>query len=65
MYTNHVTRVSWNGICCAEFLVKQDGVISPVLISIYIDKLKLQLSKSGLGCLIGQVSLVLLHTLTI
>ena len=61
MYTNHVTRVSWNGICSAEFLVKngvkQGGVISPVLFCIYIDKLLLQLSKSGLGCFIGQVFL--------
>ena len=39
MYTNHVTRVSWNGICSALFLVKngvkQGGMISPVLFCIY------------------------------
>ena len=39
MYTNHVTRVSWNGICSALFLakngVKQGGMINPVLFCIY------------------------------
>jgi len=59
MYTNHVTRVSCNGICSAEFLVKngvkQGGVISPMLFCIYIDELLLQLSKSGLGCFIGHL----------
>jgi len=35
MYTNHVTRVSWNGICSRPFVVgngvKKGGVISPIL----------------------------------
>jgi len=61
MYTNHVTRVSWNGISSTKFSVKngvkQGGVISPVLFCIYIDKLLLQLSKSGFGCFIGEVFL--------
>jgi len=61
MYTNHVTRVSWNGICSAVFLikngVKQGGVISPVLFCIYIDKLLDQLRTSGSGCFIGKVFL--------
>ena len=35
--------------------VKQGGVISPVLFCIYIDKLLLELSKSGFGCFIGEV----------
>jgi len=37
--------------------VKQGGVISPVLFCIYIDKLLLELSKSGFGCFIGEVFL--------
>ena len=37
--------------------MKHGGVISPVLFCIYIDKLLLQLSKSGLGCFIGRVFL--------
>jgi len=61
MYTNHVTRVSWNGICSAMFSVKngvkQGGVISPVLFCIYIDKLLGQLRSSGFGCFIGEVFL--------
>ena len=35
MYTSHVCRVSWNGVCSVPFSVfngiKQGGVISPVL----------------------------------
>ena len=50
IYTNHVTCVLWNGICSAEFSVKngvkQGGVISPVLFCIYID------ATSGSGCFI-------------
>jgi len=61
MYTNHVTRVSWNGMCSVKFSVKsgvkQGGFISPVLFCIYIDKLFLELSKSGFGCFIGEVFL--------
>ena len=61
IYTNHVTCVLWNGICSVEFSVKngvkQGGVISPVLFCIYIDKLLLQLSRSGSGCFIGEVFL--------
>jgi len=48
-------------MCSVKFLVKngvkQGGVISPVLFCIYIDKLFLELSKSGFGCFIGEVFL--------
>ena len=30
--------------------VKQDGVLSPVLFTIYIDKLLLELRQQGVGC---------------
>ena len=43
MYTNHVTRLSWNGICSRPFVVrdgvKQRAVISPILFCIYLDSL--------------------------
>ena len=43
LYMNHVTRVSWNSICSRHFAVgnggKQGGVISPILLCIYIDSL--------------------------
>ena len=57
MYTNHLTRVSWNGICSSPFVVgngvKQGGVISPVLFCVYIDTLLVALKNSGFGCYIG------------
>jgi hypothetical protein len=60
-YTNHVTRVSWNGICSDAFSVKngvkQGGVISPVLFCIYVDGLLLSLKNSGFGCVIGRMFL--------
>jgi len=44
MYANHVTRVSWNGICSLPLVVgndvKQGGVISSILFCIYIDSLR-------------------------
>ena len=50
-------RVSWNGEFVAKNGVKQGGVISPVLFSIYIglDGLLQLLSKSKVGCFIGDV----------
>ena len=57
MYTNHLTRVSWNGICSRPFAVgngvKQGGVISPILFCIYIDILLGVLQNSGVGCFSG------------
>ncbi len=35
--------------------VKQGGVLSPILFSIYMDELLLRLKKSGIGCHIGNV----------
>ena len=61
MYTNHVTRVSWNGICSRPFVVgngvKQGGVISPILFCIYIDSLLCAVQYSGVGCYIGHMFL--------
>ena len=41
MYTSSSTRIAWNGICSAMFLVdsgvKQGGVVSPILFCIYLD----------------------------
>jgi hypothetical protein len=59
-YTNHVTLVSWNGICSTVFFsvkngVKQGGVISPVLFCIYVDGLSMSLKNSGFGCFFGRL----------
>jgi len=34
--------------------VKQGGVLSPVLFCIYLDNLLVRLSRSGVGCFIGE-----------
>ena len=56
-YIRQETRVSW-GIHMSSYFrlangVKQGGVISAQLFTLYIDKLLLDLKKSGYGCHIG------------
>ena len=57
MYTNQLCHVKWGGEKSASFPisngVKQGGVISPLLFSLYVDELFLLLKKSGLGCYVG------------
>ena len=59
MYTNHVTSVSWNGICSRPSAVgsgvKQASFISPILF--YIDSFLGALQNSGVGCYIGRMFL--------
>ena len=66
MYTSHVCCVSWNGVCSVPFSVlngvKQGGVISPALFCIYVAKFLGKLAEAGVGCYIGNILLVLLHT---
>ena len=58
MYTNHVTRVAWNGVPSGRFSVKngvkQGAVLSPVLFCLYLNMLLSLLAKSGVGCLVGE-----------
>ena len=57
MYTNLSCYVKWGNEHSDSFNVsngvKQEGVISPVLFSCYIDKLFSQLEHSGLGRNVG------------
>ena len=59
MYTNSSTRIAWNGICSATFLikngVKQAGVMSPILFCIYLDGLLNLLATAQISCFIGRV----------
>ena len=59
VYTSHVCRVSWNGDWLVPFSVlnevKQEGVISPVLFCIYLNKLLGKLAEAGVGCYIGNI----------
>ncbi len=40
---------------CSINGVKQGGVLSPILVSIYMDELLFILKKSGIGCHIGNI----------
>ena len=51
--------MSWNN-CFSKYFsisngVKQGGVLSPTLFSIYIDKLLLKLKESGYGCHLNEI----------
>ena len=57
MYTHQNVNVSWNNSMSSFFTtsngVKQGGVLSPILFSVYIDEMLNRLSRSGFGCMIG------------
>ena len=58
LYTNQNIRVQWgatlSNLCTVSNVVKQGGVMSPILFTIYIDQLLCQLRESNLGCHIGR-----------
>ena len=53
-YQRQYVMVNWNGECSSTISVgngvKQGGVLSPVLFTVYLDGLIAQLKKKGLGC---------------
>ena len=57
MYSNQQCHVKWGDAASDSFSisngVKQGGVISPLLCSLYIDELFLLLKESGMGCHVG------------
>jgi Reverse transcriptase (RNA-dependent DNA polymerase) len=59
MYTNHSTRVAWNGVYSNSFKVlngvKQWAIICPILLRIYLDGLLCKLRDSGVGCFVGGI----------
>ena len=58
MYTNQSIRVKWGNTTGHKFAVsngvKQGGVISPLLFTLYIDNLLERLRAVGVGCYIGK-----------
>ncbi len=59
VYANQVVRVKWNRYTTSSFKisngVKQGGVLSPVLFTLYIEELLIRLKQSGVGCYIGHM----------
>ena len=53
-FKRQMARVMWNSHVSDYFLisngVKQGGVISPVMLNLYLDNLLISLKQSGLGC---------------
>ena len=58
-YTKQCVRAKWGKKVSEPFSVsngvKQGGVLSPVLFTVYMDELICQLRKTGLGCHIGKL----------
>jgi len=53
LYTNHVTRIAWNGVQSRWFVVMngvKQGVHSPVLFCEHMDDLLRAPSKANVGC---------------
>ena len=64
MYVAHKTHVTWNG-CDSHWFsvsngVKQGGVFSPILFSVFIDGFLALLESAGFGCHIGNMFVVAL-----
>jgi len=59
LYTNQTFRVKWcshvTELTQASNGVKQGGVMSPLLFTLYIDEMLLRLKKCGYGCFIGNM----------
>ena len=69
MYTNHVTKVLWNGILSSSFLVKngvkQGSTVSLLLFCVYLDRLLKTLDDQKLAVMLVIYAWLLLHMRTL
>ena len=58
-YTRQNASVCWNGVRSNPFAlangVKQGGILSPILFTVYFDELLHRLQRTGIGCHVGDV----------
>ena len=56
-YENQTICTNWNGVCSDDFHitngVRQGGVLSPLLFTVYLDELIDRLKEKGIGCYVG------------
>ena len=56
-YENQTICTNWNGVCSDDFHitngVRQGGVLSPLLFTVYLDELIDRLKQKGIGCYVG------------
>ena len=59
MYTKQKLQVKWNRCISPKFDVtngvRQGGVLSPLLFTVYVDDLLIKLKRNGIGCHIGHL----------
>lgn len=57
VYENQKLQTNWKGVFSSEFYiqngVKQGGILSPILFTVYVDELLLKIVKNGDGCWVG------------
>ena len=57
LYTNQSMAIKWGSSVSRNFKVsngvKQGGILSPIIFTIYMDELFVKLKKCGVGCYIG------------
>ena len=57
MYTKQKLQVKWNNCISSKFDVtngvRQGGILSPLLFTVYVDELLIKLKNSGIGCHLG------------
>ena len=59
MYMRQKVRTSWQGVNSEYFSIsngiRQGGILSPILYTIYADELLIRLSRTGMGCHVGHM----------
>ena len=60
-YKNQTMCVRWGGLCSGKFYVsngvRQGGILSPYLFSLYMDDMSVNLQKCKTGCMVGDMML--------